>query len=113
MNKHMLIRLVLIVALIGINSDVWAGSVLVPYSFAGGTKAMASEVNSNFNALATEVNDNDSRIAALEAAIADMQTRIADLESQNADLVARLEAVENNTVLALDGILTLGVDNSG
>ncbi len=70
MKKHTAIGLVLFVALMGINSAVWSGSVTVPNTFTGGTKAMASEVNDNFNAVANEVNDNDSRIAALEAAFA-------------------------------------------
>jgi hypothetical protein len=38
------------------------------YDFANGTVADAEQVNNNFNAVATAVNDNDGRIAALEAA---------------------------------------------
>lgn len=49
-------------------SPAMAGSVTVPYIFTSGAKAMASEVNTNFKVLETEVNDNDSHIAELEAA---------------------------------------------
>jgi hypothetical protein len=44
----------------------FAGNVTIPNIFESRTKAMASEVNANFKAIETEVNDNDSRIAALE-----------------------------------------------
>jgi len=39
-----------------------AGSLTVPNTFTSGTKALASEVNDNFNAVKTEVDDNDLRM---------------------------------------------------
>lgn len=68
MIKHTTVGLILFVLLISINSVVWAGNVTIPYSFGSGTKAMASEVNANFNKIETEINDNVSRIVTLEAA---------------------------------------------
>jgi len=45
---------------------VIAGPVTIPNSFTAGTPARAAEVNSNFTAVATAVNDNDSRLKTLE-----------------------------------------------
>lgn len=53
-------------ALLGL-AAVYAGSVSTPNTFVSGTPALAAEVNANFTAHATEINDNDSRIAALES----------------------------------------------
>ncbi|MGD9009348.1 MAG: hypothetical protein PVG41_15595, partial [Desulfobacteraceae bacterium] len=91
----------------------------IPNTFTSDTKAVAFEVNANFDAVQTGINDNDSRIAALEEAIAALQTTVAsqqtaisDLEDENATLLTRLEDVEANSVLDLDGYLTFGTDNS-
>ncbi len=40
----------------------WGGSVTIPNTFTSGTPAVAAEVNQNFDAVATAVNDNDSRV---------------------------------------------------
>jgi hypothetical protein len=44
----------------------WAGSVTLPFNFTAGTTARASEVNANFAAVKTAVDDNNTRITALE-----------------------------------------------
>jgi hypothetical protein len=49
-----------------------AGSVSVPNTFVGGTPAVADEVNANFSAVETAVNDNDSRITTNAADIANI-----------------------------------------
>lgn len=46
-----------------------AGPLTVPNEFAPGTPARSAEVNENFAAIETAVNDNDSRISANTAAI--------------------------------------------
>lgn len=46
---------------------LYAGSVSLPHTFSNGQTANADDVNENFSALATAVNDNHSRIGALEA----------------------------------------------
>jgi hypothetical protein len=56
-----------IATLLLIVPTAWSADLTIPHSFTSGAKAMASEVNTNFKALETEVNDNDSRIADLEA----------------------------------------------
>lgn len=48
---------------------VWAASVTIPNTFVSGTPARAGEVNSNFAAVKSAVDDNDSRIMQLEAEV--------------------------------------------
>lgn len=110
-----LVRMLLLttVTLILAFSKVHAAECTIPNSFTAGTKAVAAQVNANFDAVKSAVDDNDNRITALEAAITAMQTRITDLETENDDLRARLEVVESNSVLALDGVLSYGIDHSG
>lgn len=45
---------------------VWAGSVTLPNTFTAGTTARAAEVNANFTAVKTAVDDNHTRITRLE-----------------------------------------------
>lgn len=143
---------IMLILLLGFSSS-FAGQVSTPHEFEANTKAVAAEVNENFGAVQSAVNDNDSRIAALETAVAALLTRVTDLETENAALRAdttaiqttnanqdtsitanasdiadaqvdlsdlyslnlntRVTAVENNTVLALDGTLTAGTDGNG
>ena len=44
-------------------------------TFSSNTAAVASEVNGNFNALITAINDNNTRVAALEAQVAALQSK--------------------------------------
>lgn len=47
-----------------------AGTLSVPNSFSSGSTTSAADMNSNFSAVATAVNDNDTRITALETSSA-------------------------------------------
>ncbi len=128
-----------------------ASECTIPNTFSAGTPAVAAEVNGNFDAVKNAVDDNDSRIATLTAALADLQATIsaqadtisaqqeaiAELQALNTTLTAtlavvqsdvsaiqdadfatnisnldtRLASVEANTVLALDGVLTLSSED--
>lgn len=61
MNKNILNISILIATSLW-TSQLMAGSVTVPNTFTGGTTASASEVNANFGALKTAVDDNDARV---------------------------------------------------
>lgn len=52
---------------IAISGSLLASSTTVPYSFSAGQKAIASQVNSNFSALASAINQLDSRVSTVEA----------------------------------------------
>lgn len=47
----------------------WGSSVEVPHTFVGGTAALAAEVNANFEACESAIDDNDARIAANEGSL--------------------------------------------
>lgn len=53
-----------------------AGDLTIPNTFVSGDPARAAEVNANFSAVKTEVDDNDARIILNEAAIANRQSRV-------------------------------------
>ena len=94
------------VAILLLAPIVTAGELTVPNSFSSGTAAVAAEVNDNFGAVKTAVDDNNNRIAALEATIATLQATIATLQTN-------LAGVQSNSVLALDGYLSYTVDPRG
>ena len=52
---------------LGLCSTGWAGTVTIPNSFSSGSATSASQMNANFTAVKTAVDDNNTRIAALEA----------------------------------------------
>lgn len=83
-----------------------AGEVTIPNSFSAGSTAVAAEVNGNFTAVSTAVNDNNGRVFALETLVNDQQTIIADLQN-------RLAAVEANNVQALNNHVELITDPLG
>ncbi|MEZ5465773.1 MAG: hypothetical protein R3F22_11255 [Lysobacteraceae bacterium] len=62
---------------------VTAGDLTLPHSFSAGTPAVAAEVNANFDAVETAVDDNDARIAALEALVVSLQSQVAALQASN------------------------------
>jgi len=52
----------ILIGLMAAGSMALAGSVTIPHQFEGGKKAMASEVNTNFDAVKNAVNDNADKI---------------------------------------------------
>jgi hypothetical protein len=79
---------------------VLAGPVSLPHTFQSGTPAVAEEVNANFAALRSGINDNDARIAANTALMSTYGARIAALEAAQSDLkiVAGVVDIDGNVV---------------
>jgi len=71
----MFIKLItsLVVAMLMVPA-VWAGSVTIPNTFTSGTPAVAAEVNQNFDAVATAVNDNNGRVTNIETQTQNLET---------------------------------------
>lgn len=72
----------------------------VPNTFTAGSPAVAADVNQNFTSVENAVNSNT----------AELERRIEELTTLVQALQARLEAVEANSVLALDDKLALVTD---
>lgn len=53
-----------IVMLLAVPAVVWAGNLVLPFTFSPGTPIRASEMNANFTALKGAVDDLDSRLSA-------------------------------------------------
>ena len=60
-----LLRFGLLLLLLLLPPVVYAASVTLPHVFVAGALTDADEMNANFTAVATAVNDNDSRIDTL------------------------------------------------
>ncbi|MCF6300676.1 MAG: hypothetical protein L3J52_06120 [Proteobacteria bacterium] len=119
MKKYPLTTMLMVVLALNIN----ASELTIPNTFTANTPAVAAQVNANFAAVEVSVDDNDSRLDALEALVTQLQTDLAtanstistlqtDLTTANSNintLQADLSNVENNTVLQLDGFLQLTV----
>ncbi|WP_419812459.1 hypothetical protein [Bacterioplanoides sp.] len=77
-----------------------AAEVTIPNQFSAGTAAVAVEVNANFSAVETAVDDNAVRVLQLESentaqqtAIEELQTAIATLQAENAKLANFVDTV--------------------
>jgi len=88
-----------------------SSNLTVPNTFSPNTPARAAEVNANFNAVKTAVNDNNARLDAIEALLVSMQNTITAQEAEINQLKLDLAVVENNSVLTLDGYLSLTTFN--
>jgi hypothetical protein len=86
-------------------TQVQAGSVTLPNTFQAGTRAVAAEVNANFAAIESAVDDNDARIAALESAVANLQATVGAQANTIADLQATVSA-QASTITALQATAT-------
>jgi len=65
-----------------------AGTLTIPHTFSANTKAVAAEVNANFTAAKTAVDDNDSRIAALAARVSTLEGELTALQGQLVTVLA-------------------------
>ena len=82
-----------------------ADPVTTPNTFTSGSPAVAAEVNANFLAFETAVNDNDARIEALRA-------ENDEFAKTNDDLLQRVQELEA-FIVELRAVISLQDDNQG
>lgn len=68
-----------------------ASELTIPHTFQPKTPAKAAEVNANFSATASAVNDNNSRINLLETSLSTLSSRLDALESQQQNVTISYE----------------------
>ncbi|WP_395621188.1 hypothetical protein [Dokdonella sp.] len=121
MSSHAFKCLALACGLLAGSSSAVADSVVIPHTFSANTPARAAEVNDNFSAVASAVNDNAAdigvssgliadqaaQILALQSALADQQAAIDVLTASVATLATQLSAIQNSSVMALASNLEL------
>lgn len=79
-----------------------AGPVATPHTFTSGSPAVAAEVNENFSAVESAVNDNDARIATLISRVDDLMAENQRLASDLADATDFLADLRNVMFLQND-----------
>ncbi len=82
-----------------ISSTAWAGALTIPNTFTAGTPAVAADVNVNFTAAKTAVDDNNTRINTNAASAATNTTDIAG----NATNITALQSAKPGYARAVGG----------
>jgi hypothetical protein len=86
-----------------------AGTVTIPNTFTPNTTAKAAEVNANFNAVKSAVNDNASKISTNAGKISanenDIATNAHDIANNTTNITANANNITANTT-ALTGVIT-------
>jgi hypothetical protein len=60
----------------------FGSNVTLPFTFTAGTTARAADVNANFTAVKTAVDDNNARITALQTSLTTLQGTVTTLQAQ-------------------------------
>lgn len=86
----------------------------IPHEFSSGTPAVAAEVNENFSATETAVNDIEGRLITLEAGLAGLMTQVGALEETGPALTVESHFATDLVFLNIEGDLSIptGVDGN-
>jgi len=87
-----------------------AATVTIPNTFTSGTPAVAAQVNGNFTAVKTAVDDNDNRVSTNAASIATNGTNIGINSANVTDIDSRVTT--NAASIATNGI-NIGINSAG
>jgi hypothetical protein len=107
------LRLVLLCATVIIPMVTYAAVIGAPYTFSNGTIADATEVNANFSALVTESNDQNSRLAALEASMAVIPTLQGQVTANTSNISTNTSQLATNTPAITTNTAQLGINTPG
>jgi len=113
-------ELLVLVGALALAHSAMSGPVSGLTDFTAGTPARASEVNGNFAAVKTAVDDNDSRIGTLLTRLATLEASMTALQAENSMLkstvqtqgstIATLQSQVSN-VAQLNGVVSLTSSN--
>ncbi len=92
-------------------ATAWASNVTIPNNFTSGTPAVAADVNANFGAVETAVDENDGRITINASDMAALQSTVSTLQLTISSLQSDLENA-NNAINALQTTMTGKADVS-
>ncbi len=98
MNKKLISQVTASLFAIGTVS-AWAGELDIPNTFSAGTKAVADEVNANFSAVETAVDDNAQKITDNTAAISGKLDSSALSSSLDATTTTAGNSIDGNKLL--------------
>ena len=93
---------IIFISTIMFSTPLQAGELTIPNSFTAGTPALAEEVNSNFKAVATEVNDNNIRVSSNKTNIDTNDSNISINKGLISDNASRID----DNVAAMANMLT-------
>ena len=79
------------------SANTWAGDLNIPNTFTADTPAVAAEVNANFNAVETEVDDNDGRITINTNEINTFNTLKTTVDDNDARITINTDAIDTNS----------------
>jgi len=85
----------LIFTLIFTSSSAYATGVTIPNAFSSGTTTSAAEMNANFTAVKSAVDDNDSRINTLEGSVSAPTSQFMGFSSGTTDGAGGLIGMSN------------------
>ena len=85
----------------------------IPYTFVAGTKAKASEVNANFEAIASFVDALENNSAEIESMIETLQTSKADVNGSTSNLFRMKDAVSDYDGVNLRTLKRLTANSKG
>jgi len=94
------------ISLVILTFNSQASDLTIPNQFTSGTRAVAADVNANFDATAVSVNDNQAQLTDLIAQITALTATVTSLQ-------AEVESLQADSVAGLSGVLSVGTDNQG
>ena len=96
------ISIYLISVVLGLVTSVaWAGSVTIPNTFSSGAKAKADEVNANFSAVKTAIDDNAGNVAYnkknISANTSSLSANVTAINGNAGQIVKNMGEISSNT----------------
>lgn len=104
-TKPILAGLLLMVT--GLHSAMAADITYPQNSYASGDTLTAKSLNSRFNEIKAQVNDNNARVTVNASDIAAMQQAITNLQATVATLTSQINAINASNTMALDPYITV------